>query len=306
MKQQQAISASPMTAYTLNDFPNGVFITDESRMIIYCNDYFSTELEWELDALIGKSADIIFTLASKVFYQTYLVPTLLHENTCEEMQLTMINGKGVRIPITVNVKSDNNGLIYWSFFNASKRDKLYEELIQARETLEQQAEQLKLLASTDELTTLLNRREMKHRSSLAIELAARSHHSVALLQLDIDHFKKVNDAYGHPEGDRVLKELGMQLKKLARKTDLVSRFGGEEFLILLPDSNKQDAILFCERLHHLMKEIKIGSDHIQASIGLTISSSESTFKTLYSEVDNALYKAKESGRNRTELYNSNL
>lgn len=302
MKDQQITPTLSVSKYTLNDSPNGVFITNALRVIIYCNAYFSTELEWEPDALIGKSADIIFTLASKVFYQTYLIPTLLHENTCEEMQLTMINGKGVRIPITVNVKSDSSGRIYWSFFNASKRDKLYEELLKAREVLEQQAEQLKLLASTDELTTLLNRREMKHRSILAIELAARTHYPIALLQLDIDHFKKVNDVYGHPEGDRVLKELGLRLKEFARKTDLVSRFGGEEFLILLPDTNKQDAIVFCQRLHQLIAQVKAGNDYIKASIGLTISTPESTFKTLYAEVDNALYKAKESGRNKTELY----
>jgi diguanylate cyclase (GGDEF)-like protein len=302
VKDKQIISPSPISTYTLNNVPNGVFITNASKEIVYCNDYFTTELAWQPDALIGKRADIIFTLASKVFYQTYLIPTLLHENICEEMQLTMINGKGVRIPITVNVKSDNAGFIYWSFFNASKRDKLYEELIQARETLEQQAEQLKLLASTDELTGLLNRREMKYRSTLAIELAVRAHYSVALIQLDIDHFKKVNDVYGHPEGDRVLKELGIRLKEFARKTDLVSRFGGEEFLILLPDTNKQDAMLFCQRLHELIGEVKAGDYYIKASIGLTISTSKSIFKTLYTEVDSALYKAKESGRNITKLY----
>ena len=85
--------------YSLNDFPCGAFVTNAARVIIYCNDYFSTELAWQPDALIGKSADVIFTIASKMFYQTYLIPTLLHETTCEEMQLTMIDGKGVRIPI---------------------------------------------------------------------------------------------------------------------------------------------------------------------------------------------------------------
>ena len=303
MNHQQI--TSPSLLYTLNDFPNGVFITNASRIIIYCNSYFSTELEWEPEVLIGKSADIIFTLASKIFYQTYLIPTLLHENTCEEMQLTMINGKGARISITVNAKSDSTGLIYWSFFNASKRDKLYEELIQTREKLEQQTEQLKLLASTDELTSLLNRREMKQRSILAIELAASSHYPIALIQLDIDHFKKINDAYGHLEGDRVLQELGLRLKEFARKKDLVSRFGGEEFLILLPDTNKADAILFCQRLHQLISEVEVGDSYIKGSIGLTISTAESTFKMLYTEVDSALYKAKKSGRNKTELYKIN-
>jgi len=300
---QKNVNSCPL--YSLNDFPCGAFVTNAAREIIYCNDYFLIELAWQPDALIGKSADIIFTVASKMFYQTYLIPTLLHETTCEEMQLTMINGKGDRIPITVNVKTDNNGFIYWSFFNASKRDKLYEELIQARETLEEQTKQLTLLASTDELTTLLNRREMKMRSILAIELAARSQYSIALIQLDIDYFKKINDNFGHPEGDRVLKELGLVLKEFARKTDLVSRFGGEEFLILLPNINQQDALLVCQRLHQLIATIKVGDAYIKVSIGVTISIPESNFITLYTEVDRALYKAKESGRDRTELYNRN-
>ena len=76
MKDQQITPTLSVSKYTLNDSPNGVFITNALRVIIYCNAYFSTELEWEPDALIGKSADIIFTLASKVFYQTYLIPTL--------------------------------------------------------------------------------------------------------------------------------------------------------------------------------------------------------------------------------------
>lgn len=302
-ESQKNVNSYPL--YNLNDFPCGAFVTNAAREIIYCNNYFLTELAWQPDALIGKSADIIFTVASKMFYQTYLIPTLLHETTCEEMQLTMINGKGDRIPITVNVKTDNNGFIYWSFFNASKRDKLYEELIQARETLEEQTKQLTLLASTDELTTLLNRREMKIRSILAIELAVRSQYSIALLQLDIDYFKKINDNFGHPEGDRVLKELGQVLKEFARKTDLLSRFGGEEFLILLPNINQQDTLLVCQRLHQLIATIKVGDSTIKVSIGATISIPESNFKTLYTEVDSALYKAKKSGRNRTELYNRN-
>ena len=104
MKDKQINTASPILTYTLNSFPNGVFITNASKESVYCNDYFSTELGWEPDALIGKSADIIFTLASKVFYQTYLIPTLLHEKICEEMQLTMINGKAFAFQSQLTLK----------------------------------------------------------------------------------------------------------------------------------------------------------------------------------------------------------
>lgn len=257
---------------------------------------------WQPDELIGKNADVIFTQSSQIFFQSYLIPTLLHENICEEMQLIIFNAKGIKIPITVNARIDNNGSIYWSFFNASKRDQLYEELIKTRETLEIQAEQLKLLASTDELTGLLNRREMKYRSGLVLEQAARSNQSVSLLMLDIDYFKKINDTFGHLEGDRALKELGQLLNNFARQTDLVSRFGGEEFLIMLPNTNQNDTLLFCQRLHNLIARIVVGESPITVSIGASFYADKVSFTDLFTQADSAVYKAKALGRNRTEVF----
>jgi diguanylate cyclase (GGDEF)-like protein len=288
--------------YSPDNFPCGAFITNASRVITYVNSYFTTELLWKPGELIGKSADVIFTQSSKIFFQSYLIPTLLHEKTCEEMQLIIFNAEGVRIPITVNAHINNDDCIYWSFFNATKRDKLYEELIKTRETLEEQAEQLKLLASTDELTELLNRREMKKRSTLVLEQTTRSHQSVALLMLDIDYFKKINDTFGHLEGDRVLKELGHMLKGFCRQTDLVSRIGGEEFLIMLPDTNKTDVLIFCKRLHEIIAQIEVNNTPLQVSIGVSICEDKISFTDFYTQADNAVYKAKELGRNRTEVY----
>lgn len=288
--------------YAPDCFPSGAFVTNPSRVITYVNSYFTTELLWQPDELIGKSADIIFTQSSRIFFQSYLIPTLLHEKLCEEMQLIIFNAQGKRIPITVNASLSKDGFIYWSFFNASKRDQLYEELIRIREQLEQQAEQLKSIASTDELTTLLSRREMKYRSALVLEQAARSRQSVGLIMLDIDHFKRINDTFGHLEGDRVLKQLGQLLKDFARQTDLVSRFGGEEFLLMLPDTSKSDTLLLCQRLHNLIAQVKIGNNKLKASIGVSISTDKVSFTDLFSQADDALYKAKTLGRNRTEVY----
>jgi len=295
-------SLNNVVNYSPDNFPCGAFVTNASRVITYANSYFTTELLWKPGELIGKNADVIFTQSSKIFFQSYLIPTLLHEKTCEEMQLIIFNAEGVRIPITVNAHISNDDCIYWSFFNATKRDQLYEELIKTRETLEEQAEQLKLLASTDELTELLNRREMKNRSILMLEQAKRSHQTVGLLMLDIDYFKKINDIFGHLEGDRVLKELGQELKGFCRKTDLVARFGGEEFLIMLPDTNKADTLLFCERLHEIIAQIKVDNNPLQVSIGVSICDDKISFTDFYAQADNAVYKAKELGRNRTEIY----
>ena len=296
------LGAAELSSHAPDFFPSGALITNPSRVITYVNSYFTTELLWQPDELIGKSTDILFTQSSRIFFQSYLIPTLLHEKLCEEMQLIIFNAQGRRIPITVNASLSKDGFIYWSFFNATKRDQLYEELIKTREQLEEQAEQLKSLASTDELTTLLNRREMKLRSGLILEQASRSLQSVGLIMLDIDHFKKINDTFGHLEGDRVLKQLGTLLKGFARQTDLVSRFGGEEFLLMLPDTNKGDTLLFCQRLHNLITQIKVGDNNLKVSIGVSISTDKVSFTDLFSQADDALYKAKTLGRNRTELY----
>ncbi|MBA6288568.1 diguanylate cyclase [Colwellia sp. MB3u-4] len=290
---------------SLDSFPCGALVTNSARVITYINSYFTKQLLWQPNDLIGKSVDVLFTLSSRIFFQSYLIPTLLHEKVCEEMQLIIFHADGRRIPITVNASLSANGCIYWSLFNASKRNELYEELIKTRETLEIQAEKLKLLASTDELTELLNRREMKYRSSLMLEQAARSHYSVSLLMLDVDHFKKINDTMGHLEGDRVLKKLGQLLKGFGRKTDLISRFGGEEFLIMLPDTNKSDTLLLCSKLHKLIAEIKVGDSSLTVSIGMSICDEQISFIDLFTQADNAVYQAKARGRNRTEIYLDN-
>jgi diguanylate cyclase (GGDEF)-like protein/PAS domain S-box-containing protein len=291
--------------YSLDTFPCGALVTNSARVITYVNSYFTKQLLWQPNELIGKSVDILFTQSSRIFFQSYLIPTLLHEKVCEEMQLIIFHADGQRIPITVNASLSADGCIYWSLFNASKRDQLYEELIKTRETLEIQAEKLKFLASTDELTELLNRREMNYRSSLMLEQAARSHYSVSLLMLDVDHFKKINDTLGHLEGDRVLKKLGQLLKAFGRKTDLISRFGGEEFLIMLPDTNKSDTLLLCNRLHTLIAEIKVGDSSLNVSIGVSFCDEQISFIDLFTQADNAVYQAKARGRNRTEVYLNN-
>jgi diguanylate cyclase (GGDEF)-like protein len=301
MKNNELENIKPFY-FSPDSFPSGALVTNSSRIITYVNSYFTNELLWKPGELIGKNADVIFTQSSRIFFQSYLIPTLLHEKVCQEMQLIIFNAEGLRIPITVNARISDDDCIYWSFFNASKRDQLYDELIKTREKLEVQAEKLKLLASTDELTTLLNRREMKYRSVLVLEQAARSHQSVGLLILDIDHFKKINDTFGHLEGDRVLKDLGQLLKGFCRQTDLVSRFGGEEFLILLPDSNKSETLLFCQRLQDVITQIKVGDSALTVSIGASIFDNKISFTDLFNQADNAMYQAKALGRNRTEVY----
>lgn len=291
-----------LKAPTPDAFQSGALITDKNRTVVYANEYFSDELNWKTETLIGKSSDDLFTYSSKIFRESYLMPLLLHEKKCEEMQLTLFDGNGERIPVIINAKMDEQGNIFWSFFNATKRDQLYEELIEARKELEAQAKILISMASTDELTGLMNRREFNLRAPELINQAKRYSHTIALLMIDIDYFKKINDSYGHLEGDRVLEKIGQHLQKFGRQTDLIARFGGEEFIMLLPDTDASDASLLAERLHKLVSETQIKHTPVTVSIGIMMSNGSQDLHQLTKQADIALYKAKNNGRNRTEFY----
>lgn len=289
------------TSFTLDNLPCGALVTNAEHVIINLNAYFTNELCWNKNRLIGHGIESLLTNASKVFYQSYIIPTLLNEKYCDEMQLTIVNGNNKRIPITVNAKIDGNKNVYWSFFDASNRNKLYDELIQTREKLELQTQELIALASIDELTGLLNRREMKARSLTLLSQFSRTQHPLSILMIDIDFFKRINDNHGHAEGDRVLTELGLALNKCGRTSDLIARFGGEEFLILLPDTNLSQTITFTERLHQAVNKILVDNKPLTVSVGAALFHVGMSFEEIVNKADIALYKAKELGRNRTEI-----
>jgi diguanylate cyclase (GGDEF)-like protein len=156
------------------------------------------------------------------------------------------------------------------------------------------------LATHDSLTNALTRRFMNEACSRELERSRRSGQKMALMMLDLDHFKAVNDTYGHQAGDRVLIDLVAQVKALLRKPDLLGRFGGEEFVVLLPETTLDEAVVVAERI----RASCACSDHKPActvSIGITTSHKDSdTVDTLLARADAALYHAKAAGRNRVE------
>jgi len=290
--------------FTVNNLPCGALVMNAEHVILDANDYFLKEFFLDRNFLIGLDVERILTKAFVVFYQSYVIPTLLHEKHCEEIQLSILNRSGTRIPITVNVKININKNIYWAFFDASNRDKLYEELIQARNNLELQTLELKNLASIDELTGLLNRREITARSMAILSQFARTKNALSILIVDIDFFKKINDKHGHLGGDRVLKEFGRRLTECSRKGDLISRFGGEEFLILLPDTDLEETMAFSKRLYELVNKILIGDEALTVSIGVSLFDGKMSFEEAVDKSDIALYQAKNLGRNRTEVFST--
>lgn len=154
-------------------------------------------------------------------------------------------------------------------------------------------------ATHDEKTGLYNHKFFDNLLEMEIEKAKRGHQQLSLMMIDIDFFKKLNDTYGHIKADELLKKLAEVMKKHARKSDIVARFGGEEFVILLPETNLKKANQFADRLKKA-----IHSNNTFKKYNLTVSGGIVQFKkrdsktTLKKRVDKALYQAKKQGRDR--------
>jgi len=178
-----------------------------------------------------------------------------------------------------------------------------DELIKLVKKLSEAQVHLKQISITDELTGLRNRRYIFERLDEEFERALRSGHLLSVIMLDIDHFKKVNDNYGHLFGDIVLQAVAARIKLSLRRHDLVGRVGGEEFLVICPESSLEDTLVVAERIRKVVNDEDIGNEvndvRIALSAGVTdLKNSDSSFEKLFSRADSALYMAKEQGRNR--------
>lgn len=169
---------------------------------------------------------------------------------------------------------------------------------------------MKQWAMFDQLTGLLNRRAFLHRAEQEYKLAKRHKEQFAILVLDLDHFKTINDQYGHKAGDLILKDFGKLVMSNIRQSDICGRIGGEEFGFILPKTNLQQGRLFAEKLLKTIENrmVNFEGKNIQytASIGITISYPENDFKinNLLHHADRALYQAKSAGRNCYRLAQS--
>lgn len=176
-----------------------------------------------------------------------------------------------------------------------------------QDELKRSNDMLRTLSITDPLTHLHNRRHLMEMVEKEFQRASRKGAHLSLIILDIDYFKKVNDTYGHQEGDRVLTILADIVRRRLRSYDLAARYGGEEFVLLLPETPVHEALPIAERLRLEVQE-HVFDGSLQGQV-ITISLGVATYPSpriesidsLFRQADEALYRAKQSGRNRVEL-----
>jgi two-component system, cell cycle response regulator len=184
-----------------------------------------------------------------------------------------------------------------------------DELRHANARLEELNQQLEQTALTDALTQLANRRAFETRLAYEIERSRRYHEPLSLLILDLDHFKRVNDTYGHAAGDAVLQSIAATIEHSIRKVDQAARYGGEEIAIIAPMTNAAGARVLAERLCGKIAETPVTistpegarSVAVTVSIGVAALAPDQAHEQLFAAADRALYRAKQTGRNRVAV-----
>lgn len=182
-----------------------------------------------------------------------------------------------------------------------------------QEELEEKNRELERLSISDGLTGLLNHRHIQEVVREEFERAKRTREALAVVMFDLDHFKKVNDTYGHQVGDRVLQEMARILRRTAREIDKLGRYGGEEFIAVLPDTGIDDAATFAERVRERVERNPFAVGRARP-LHLTVSAGAATYphpavynpRTLIHRADQALYAAKAAGRNRVVRFENGV
>ncbi|MDQ7050712.1 MAG: GGDEF domain-containing protein [Enterobacterales bacterium] len=197
-------------------------------------------------------------------------------------------------------------VFFTAYFYESSSNSAYDSLIESQKKEQDYLNMLESLSVTDQLTKLNNRRYFDDQFEIEHEKILRYSSKLSLIMVDIDHFKQVNDDYGHQTGDTVLQEFSSLLLSQTRSTDLLSRWGGEEFMLLLPEIDVTSASHIAEKLRQAIEQHRF-SHHkkLTASFGVAeVEPNIDSKREAILNVDSALYQAKQEGRNRVVIYHN--
>ena len=276
----------------VNTSKNFILVTDLDGNIIYLNEAFHNKLGYNKGELIGKHTRILKSgMQSEQFYKN-----MWHS----------ILSTGSYTDIFISKKKD--GTLFYDKKNITtikdnEGDPIY--YVSTSTDISKQIAKQKNLESQvyiDSLTQTLNKKKYDEIVEELLEEHKIINKTFSLILIDIDHFKNINDLYGHDVGDYVLTEFSKLLKDNTRDDDLLFRWGGEEFIIITQNT-KTDALNLAEKLRLETSNKKFNLIRITASFGISEVSEKIDKKTLFKQADNALYKSKTSGRNQVQIFN---
>jgi diguanylate cyclase (GGDEF)-like protein/PAS domain S-box-containing protein len=298
IKQQQRLKQSAAVYEMIGD---GIIITDKDNKILSVNPAFIQMFGYSKEELFGHESIIISTLKKdSVFYRKMWNQLLTKDRWSGKVHTKTKNGKVLPIWLTVSIVRDKNDEI--QNFIAIYTN--LEEIIEMEEKAD-------YLAYHDSLTQLPNRAHFERQIVDILELAKMSREKVAILFIDLDRFKVINDTLGHYVGDGMLIELSERIKKVLGKNDLLAHIGGDEFVVILnPVKEKKDAGTTASQILSVIREpIRVQDYHLNtiASIGVAFYPNDGDDKNeIVKHADFAMYYAKDKGKDRYEFYTEQL
>lgn len=296
LDEEQMRLASKVFENTLE----GVLVTDPKGNIVYTNQAFQEITGYSTEEVMGKNPKVLSSgKHDQKFYQEMWQSLLKKGEWQGEIWNRRKTGEIYPEWLTLSAIKDNDG-----------KTVQYAAILSDLTSRKQNEERIKHLAYHDALTDLPNRYLFLDRLTLALAHAARHESTLAVLFLDLDRFKDVNDTLGHAAGDHLLQEVARRLRKCIRDEDTVARMGGDEFTLLLPEVSIDKAKDVARRILKVFEQPFILEDKellITPSIGIATASDKSMdAQTILRHADLAMYKAKESGKNRYWLYQADM
>ncbi|MEQ1517873.1 MAG: sensor domain-containing diguanylate cyclase [Usitatibacteraceae bacterium] len=291
--------------------PDALLMVDPAGNIIDANGQAEAVFGFARADLIGRVLESLIPARFAAAHAAHRAEFARHPYTrrmgSQQKALMALRQDGSEFPAEIMIsplKTDEAMFTLCAVRDISERVKAEELLSRHTAELEALHAQLKILASRDGLTGLLNRATFREQVERLLHSTARSGESISVLLIDLDHFKLVNDQFGHSEGDRVLLAVAGALAGTCRQDDIAARYGGEEFVVALPDTDERGAMTVGENFRTAIANISGLRRDLTASVGIAtytpsgaLRSSVAMFERLINDADTALYAAKAAGRN---------
>jgi diguanylate cyclase (GGDEF)-like protein/PAS domain S-box-containing protein len=282
-------------------------IFDRDFQIVRVNDAYARMRNKEAGGLIGRTCHEVLHNRTNVCDGCVVSTTFNSADPCvKDKFITLHDGTGVWIEISTYPILDEDGSVshtieYTRDITDRKRSEEERRLL---------IKKLEYLSSTDVLTGLMNRRALADSLLYEIDRAKRYNSELSVILCDIDNFKEINDACGHDAGDRALQAIAVSLKTILRKADIAGRYGGDEFMLILPETSIKGAERIADKILSAVRNAEMSSAEdksirLSLSIGLSSLEAESdTADSLIKRTDDAMYASKEGGRDRVSTVNS--
>lgn len=280
--------------------PDPVAIYDIEGRVTYINPAFEQRFGWTFEEVVGKRIDFV---PEENWPETKdAIKKMLSGKKIHSFETRRLNkeGKILDVQISSSLFLNRDGEAEGSIVtlrDITARKQAEEELVKTKQDL-------LLLSRTDSLTGILNRRAILSQIEIELSRAKRENKKLSLSLLDIDHFKKINDTYGHIVGDNVLRVVVGRISSVVRVYDSLGRFGGEEFLIIIPGAKEVGAYSLCERIRSVVGNKDIISNglsiRVTISQGVVTCDGNAIVDDLIARADKVMYQAKRNGRNRVE------